>query len=128
MDIIVTTPKGQMKNAAQEAEDVKAHGAGFYFRDLATRPQQLAVGERVYYVEDGYVRGFAIVHSIEDVTAAKQCDTTGIIYQGNTRIHMDATSWCWIKPIKMAGFQSWRYAKFTPHQIQIVGGWKDKRP
>jgi len=76
MDIIVTTPKSQMENAKKEARECIEAGGGVYFRRLASRPVQLKIGERVFYVEDGYVRGFAIVDRILS-RPTEMCFTTG---------------------------------------------------
>jgi hypothetical protein len=43
---------------------------------------------------------------------------------------MAATTWMWIKPIPMRGFQGFRYVdpqEFDP-PAQIVGDWKAPRP
>jgi hypothetical protein len=42
-DIIVTTPKSEMKTAEQEAEAVKEAGGGVYFRKLGTKPKEIGV-------------------------------------------------------------------------------------
>lgn len=134
MDIIVTTPKGEMANAAREAEDVRRAGGGMYFRrfPLSQRPS-VSVGERVYYVEDGYVRGFAWVHAVEEQKGVS-CGTTGRQWPPGFYVYMDATTWQWIEPIPMRGFQGFRYVAEsgeTPGYllpVKIVGGWLDPRP
>lgn len=134
-DIIVTTPKSQMKAAAQEAADAIAsfeRGLGLteYFRrfPLSAYPKNVESGDRVYYVEDGYVRGFAVASRIE-VRGETRCDTTMKMWYPGAYIFMQADSWRWIKPIAMKGFQGFRYidAK-TQRAVEVVGGWRDPRP
>ena len=60
-DIIVTTPKSEMDNAAKEAADCIRSGGGYYFRRLPTLPKEFGLGSKVFYVENGYIRGYAIV-------------------------------------------------------------------
>lgn len=124
MDIIVTTPKREIANAAAEAAEVIADGGGRYFRHLGRRPEKTKPGERIFYVEDGYIRGFAIILLIE--YCDMKCATTGRMWTG-INAGMDATTWQWIRPIPMRGFQGWRY--FTaPPDMEIVGNWLDPKP
>jgi hypothetical protein len=152
MDIIVTTPKTEMANAAREAADVLAAGGGEYFRRFSLRcyPAQINNGNRVYYVEDGYIRGFGIVSETLYCGDGMQCDTTGRRrWSPGFYVFMDATSWRWIKPIAMRGFQGFRYTgrSYGPvahgeaagpadwltlggsiYRITIVGNWRDPKP
>lgn len=58
-DILVTTPKSKMKEAEREAEYIKKNGGGYYFRVFKKEPSKgLSVGDRAFYVEDGYIRGY----------------------------------------------------------------------
>ena len=125
MDIIVTTPKSQMANAAQEAADCIKDGGGQYFRRLP-RFTNIQRGDRVYYVEDGYVRGFAVVSRIE--WGHRLCETTGRQWPDGMYAVMDAASWQWIKPIPMRGFQGYHCAQFERGEVAVIGGWKDPRP
>jgi len=151
MDIIVTTPKSEMRNAAKEAADAIAAGGGEYFRRFSLHhyPGLLNVGDRVYYVEDGYVRGFALVREIVKRDTSMRCDTTGIVWPPGVYVFMRADSWQWIKPIPMKGFQGFCYAVKQPlfdckdgkatqydalmagnkiiGKIEITGGWRDKK-
>jgi len=139
MDIIVTTPKSEMANAAREAADCIRNGGGWYFRRFnPSMSPKVNRGDRVYYVQDGYVRGFAIVHNIKVVVGRPQrCDTTGTSWPPGFFVFMDSTTWQWITPIPMKGFQGFRYVhprslgERLAAQIQIAklaGGWKDPRP
>lgn len=131
-DIIVTTPKDRRADAAAEAEDAKQYGGDtLYFRrignyaHLCVRP-----GERIYFVEDGYVRGFALLDHTRTAQEPRTCDTTGREYPEGFFLFMRADSWKWIQPIPMQGFQGWRYAHRCdlPEDVEIVGGWLDPMP
>lgn len=129
-DICVTTPKSEMTNAALEAEQVKQDGGGRYFRSLANCPKGLEPGEsRVYYVEDGYIRGYAVVCALHDGIDMK-CDTTGRTWTSQPKgcvVYMNAASWRWIRPIKQHGFQGWRYFN-RRDDTEEIGGWLDPKP
>lgn len=122
-----------MAEAASEAEKIKAGGGGYYYRDYKSgRIPDVRAGDRVYYVEDGYVRGFCLVERV--------------VYGGNdervARVYMDATTWKWIKPIMVAPrevVRSYMYAEnfklYAPlghglsrGDVEIVGGWLDPKP
>ena len=127
-DIIVTTPKTQMEIATKEAEDclvsIRKGDPAHYFRRFLQRPQGLNVGTRIFYVEDGYVRGFAKV--CEVVEAEMICESTGRKWGRGTHAIMNAKSWKWIKPIKMRGFQGWRYSELGT--VQVVGNYLKPKP
>ncbi len=131
-DLLVTTPKSRMAEAAQEAEDAKQYGGDtLYFRFFGqhSAPKNVKPGDRIYYVEDGFVRGFAVVESWAWKTG-QDCDTTGRRYTTGFYAFMRADSWQWIKPVAMTGFQGWRYAAYHLHdsRVEIVGGWLDQKP
>lgn len=131
-DIIVTTPKSHRESAALEAEQCKAcildGGEAWYFRWLGLKaPKHLQVGSRVYYVEEGYIRGFALV-SVITWDPGMVCHTTGRHFRPGVYACMDARTWCWIAPIKMKGFQGFRYARFDPEEVEVIGHWLDPRP
>ena|GEM_PF-1691609 len=132
-DIIVTTPKRRMAEAAREAEEIKAAGGGWYFRDYrAPRIPRVDVGDRVYYVEDGYIRGFCNVIKIDSVGYGRRRTVT---------VYMAATTWKWIRPIPVAPWEvvrSYMYAEnfklyghragLSRENVEVVGGWLDPRP
>ena len=126
MDIIITTPKREMATAAREAEDCERDGGGEYFRRFpVARAPWIIPGRRVYYVEDGYVRGFAVVVRVHTMNNPVLCLTTGRLWPAGFYVFMDATTWQWIRPILTKGFQGFRYAILNPI---IVGGWLDPKP
>ena len=135
MDIIITTPKREMANAAREAADCIADGGGEYFRQFryGSSPTKLKLDQRVWYVEDGYLRGFCTTIRVEHKPVWTTCQTTGRSWAPGLYVIMDATSWRWIKPIRMRGFQGFRYLQaLTPTiggcAVEIVGGWRDPKP
>ena len=149
MDIIVTTPKSEMANAAREAADCIAAGGGEYFRRFPlVRTPKVTPADRVYYVEDGYVRGFAVISRLS-YESGMNCDTTGRRWARGWYVFMDANSWKWIRPIPMRGFQGFRYAGRVQISqtdgvgcpgdckilvganwqiVHVVGGWVDPKP
>jgi hypothetical protein len=123
-DIVVTTPKNEMKNAAREAEEARRTPGTKYFRRFSRSvPPDLGPGTRIFYVEDGYVRGFAVVERV--VTGSMLCSTTGRQWSPGTYAVMAASSWKWIRPLPMTGFRNWKY--FTL-QYEIVGDWLSPKP
>ena len=125
MDIIVTTPKTEIANAAAEASHVIAQGGGEYFRYIGPyKPLSTRVGNGIWYVEDGFIRGFAIITRIVCVDA-QQCSTTGREFRPGWYVYSRAESWKWIRPIPMKGFQGWRYYDGPG---EVIGQWRDPRP
>lgn len=90
-DIVVTTPKSQMAAAAAEAGAVKKAGGGFYFRRFGLRPPT-GVGDRMYYAEDGFMRGFGVVAAVAQRIAAYQCETTGRWWAPGWYVWIDAAT------------------------------------
>jgi hypothetical protein len=119
-DIVVTTPKSRMAEAAREAEELKAAGGGYYIRDYTKgRIPDVRPGDRVYYVEDGYLRGFCLVERVIYASNGKRV----------ARVYMDAETWTWIKPIPWKAPRSFQYAPADLRdKVEIVGGWLDPKP
>lgn len=146
-DIIVTTPKSEMGNSAREAAACIASGGGWYFRRVHTKPR-IARGERVWYTESGYIRGYAVVSEVIDTSTPQgkaklqemgleiipKCEITGKNYGHGWYIFMRAESWKWIRPTKYAGFQGWRYfsaVSFFGVVLDgsiVCGSWLDPKP
>lgn len=124
MDIIVTTPKNERLNAKKEAERILKEGGGLYFRRFSSLPTKLNIGDKVFYTEDGYIRGFATVVCIQS-QLAQGCDSTGKVYPEGHYVFMDASTWKWIKPIAYNGFQGFRYFN---QPYEIIGNWEDPMP
>jgi hypothetical protein len=84
-------------------------------------------GSRIFYVEDGYIRGFAMFCRMNILSEGEHCDASGRVWDPGVYVYMRADGWQWIKPIPMRGFQGYRY--FTPpDDMEIVGDWKDPKP
>lgn len=126
-DIVVTTPKSEVENAAREAAELIAAGGGRFFRALRSRPKRLEEGDRIFYVEDSFVRGCGTVDEIR--TGGDRCDLTDRYWDGAVAVYFSAMSWTWIRPIPMRGFQGWRYATAELlNQVEHAGGWLDPMP
>jgi hypothetical protein len=128
-NIIVTTPKTELKRAEQEAQDCINNGGGEYFRRLGGRsfPKRLGIGDRIYYVQDGYIRGFSLVSRFE-ISGGEICDTSGEQYGSGHYVFCDATTWQWVVPTPMKGFQGYRYTNAIIDTLRVVGKWKDPKP
>lgn len=128
--IVVTTPKSQMENAAEEAQRCIQCGGGFYHRYFGKKPKGLKERSRMFYVEDGYVRGFGTIFAMVD-SGPLRCEITGKEWGAGWYALMPAQTWRWIEPIKCKGFQGFRYfSKLFPEikEVKVVGGWKDPKP
>ena len=142
MDIIITTPKSQMANAAQEAAECIADGGGDYFRRFNPPGPRVMPGDKVFYVEDGFIRGYATATRLVNIPRTMRCDTTGRWYAPGYYVFMRADSWKWIKPIPMRGFMGFRYARARGDNpniiehvgacgaswVEVVGDWLDPKP
>ena len=127
MDIVVTTPKSERVKAEAETEWAKAQGGGpgvVYFRSVSKFPKDIAVGDKVFYVEDGYVRGYCTLAGLS-AGESGECQATGRDWGEGPQLVMRADSWKWVKPIPMKGFQGFRY---FDQPYEVVGDWQDKRP
>jgi len=128
-DIIVTTPKSEMKIAAKEAEEcirlIQDGEQPYYFRTFHKKPKAMGIGSRVFYVEDGYIRGFATIAEIGK--GDMLCEITDRNWGGECHIIMLAKNWKWIKPIPMKGFQGYRYFE-PPKDMKIIGNYLDPKP
>ena len=132
MDMIVTTPKTRMAEAAKEAADAIADsGLSHYCLRFPLKHQpQLAANDRIYYVEDGYVRGFAVVHWLGWQSEEEHSGDSGTPCRPGFSVYMKTNSWQWITPIPMKGFRGFRYARgyFLREQVQVIGNWRDPKP
>lgn len=139
MDIIVTTPKTEIDNAAKEAKDALNGQVSHYFRKLRFFPKFLKKGDRVFYIENDRITGFAIVDGIAEHDGT-ECVTTGKQYTDGVYVWMWCKTWQWIKPITMRGFQGYRYRLGLSEEnistikepcrfdFEIAGDWKDPKP
>jgi len=124
-NIIVTTPKSEMQNSADEAKECIEQYGGYYFRKLGkNRPVGVAEKSKIYYVEDGYIRGFGVVASI--AMSGYECNYTDRDWGDGWYAIIPACTWKWIRPIPMRGFQGFRY--FDDSNVEIIGDWLDPKP
>lgn len=123
-DVVVTTPRFQRENAAREAAECIADGGGYYFRKVPFVPNGCDVGSKCFYVEDGYVRGFAVIDRVVR-NGHFICETTGHDWGHGNFLRMPSDTWHWIRPIPMQGFMGIRIFT-TP--FEVMGGWLDPRP
>lgn len=135
-DLIVTTPKRDIALAAREAAGIIAAGGGSYFRLLSRRVVKVNAGngDRMFYVEDGFIRGFANIIKIRfsrdgrGVSGVGEvCSTTGVNWGIGTFAIMDAATWQWVLPVPCRGFQGWRYF-YRFAEMVVVGDWRSPRP
>lgn len=124
-DIIVTTPKSEIENAKKEADNCIKNNGGYYFRRLNSKPKHIDIGSKIFYVEDGYVRGYGVISEIKN--SKKECSTTGKQYEEGIYVTFLAASWKWIKPISMKGFQGWKYFDSSV-KFEVIGDWKSDKP
>jgi hypothetical protein len=128
-NILVTTPKTESKRAEQEAQNCLNNGGGEYFRRFGGRsfPKRLGIGDRIYYAQDGYIRGFALVSRFE-ISSGEICDTSGQQYGSGHYVFCDATTWRWVEPARMKGFQGYRYTDEFVDKLKVIGEWTDPMP
>jgi hypothetical protein len=128
-NIIITTPKGQAKTAAKEAQDVIKAGGGYYFRKFSYKINGLGPDSKVFYVLNGHIRGYCVIEKFEHRDDIR-CQTTGRRWLAGWYAIMRADSWKWIRPIPMGGFQGWRYADkyIAPEEMEPIGDWLDPMP
>lgn len=125
-DILVTTPKTQVLHAAREAQTCIGQGGGIYFRRLPLRPELVKPKlSKVFYVEDGFVRGYGIMDAIEWHKTMTD-EVSGKTWKAGFYMLIEAKTWTWIRPIPHIGFQGFRY--FQGQEYEVVGDWLDPMP
>lgn len=132
-DIIVTTPDSAMTEAVENTKATYTLGPTplYFWRFPFWDAPTVTPGNRVYFVENGHVRGFAEVESVASVDSPMRCAKSGITLQHGKYVYMRANTWRWILPIKRSEFTGFMYARkngLTPHTIEVVGGWLDPKP
>lgn len=110
MNMLVTTPKSEIDNSIDEAEALEEFG-GYYFRTYRFRPK-VEVGDKIYFTENGQIRGYGIIISVLQ-THGEICEVTGREWKGTWVIKYN--QWHWLKtPIPYKGFQGIRYIPNQP--------------
>ena len=121
-DIVVTLPKGNMGHLYEKIDATKEDELTWW--DMKRQPNRFNDDEKVFVVCAGKVRGFFTVAYIRHhfpyavPYAAQKIGYLHEIYyeipidDDETEIRIFFDEWTAIKPIKMKGFQGFRYRKF----------------
>ena len=113
MDILVTTPKSEIDTSREEGEAVEEHG-GYWFRTFRFRPK-VVPGDRIFFVEDGLIRGYGIIFDVSRLSEAAECDFTGRQWGTQGGYIVKYRDWDWLKtPVPHKGFQGIRYVERLP--------------
>ena len=108
MDIMVTVPKTELKNLEREDNYAKENDNNIVqYWSISKKPKGLNIGDRVYFVENGYVRYW---HEFIGFESDAMCEVTGRVWPGlNLVLKYPETK---LKtPVAMRGFQSFHYVK-----------------
>lgn len=104
MDIIVTTPKTAHQLAKEEGDFVSKNPDSYWFRTIHGTPN-VAIGDRVYYIDNGQITGYGIIFGIEE--GPLECESTGRVYRGT---HLKQRKWIALKKtVPFRGFQGFIY-------------------
>ena len=110
MDMLVTTPQSEIDTSRKEGEIVEQEG-GYWFRTFRFRPK-VEVGEKIFFVETGLIKGYGIVFEVSQ-TKGEECELTGRIWNGNWVVKYN--NWQWLKTlVPFKGFQGIRYIERLP--------------
>jgi hypothetical protein len=113
MDILVTTPKSEIENSRAEGEAVEC-GGGYWFRTFRFRPK-VVPGDRIFFVEDGRIKGYGTIFEVSRLSGAAECDFTGRQWGKGGGYIVKYRDWNWLKePVKFSGFQGIRYFDRIP--------------
>jgi hypothetical protein len=105
-DIVVTIPKLEYENFAQELEDMKRDPELQKFWTLPRIPKNLNAGDRMYLVHSGRVAYSVRVNIIEE-DSETQCETTGRTWGGGCQVFGNDLRE--EKGPDVRGFQGFRY-------------------
>ena len=110
MNIVVTVPKSEIKNIADEDQHIADNpGAWMQYWSLKHIPQKLKEGERVYFIENGYIKYYHIYLGwVRDFT----CEVTNRFWPG-INLQLQYPEVPLQNPIPMRGFQNFRYLEET---------------
>ena len=109
MDILVTVPKKEAVNTVAEDAFVASNPDSVQFWSIGRKPKKLNVGDRVYFVENGFITCYHVfLGFIQDPV----CQVTGRVWRGlNLLLKCPAIN----LPIKLPckGFRGFRYKDET---------------
>jgi len=125
MDMLVTTPKSEIDNSRREGEAVEADG-GYWFRTFRFKPK-VEPSDRIYFVENGQIRGYGIIFKVEQMTGGLkngfQCETTGRMWGNEGDWIIAYKDWHWLKnQVSFKGFQGIRYIDRLPDLKEKLRG------
>jgi hypothetical protein len=106
MDIVVTIAKFEYKNDDEETKAFNKDEGSLQFWVMKRLPKDLNIGDRVYFVKNGFVESSMKVVTIKKDTE-QQCDVTNRVWNGNC-IYMNDLKYE-DGSIKIKGFQGFRY-------------------
>ena len=110
MDILVTTPKSEIDNYRKEGESVERDG-GYWFRTFRFLPK-VELGDKIFFVEDGQIKGYGIIFVISRLSEAAESDFTGRQWGNQGGYIVKYKDWKWLKtPGPWKGFQGIRYVE-----------------
>jgi hypothetical protein len=106
MDIVVTIPKGEAFNQKKEDAFVaRFQNRAVQFWKVSTRPKNLDVGDRVYFVEAGYITCW---HTFIGLTYDPVCEVTNRVWPG-LNLLLQCPPTVLKTPVHMPGFQGFQY-------------------
>lgn len=108
MDIVVTVPMDEISNVRNEDAYARSVGGGvIQFWSVSKKPKDLNIGDRVYFVEGGYIRYY---HKFLGFDCDSVCKATGRVWPGINLV-LEYPEVVLENPISMKGFQGFRYYK-----------------
>lgn len=108
MDIVVTVPMKELDNVRAEDDYARSQdGRVIQFWSVSRQPKAINIGDKVYFIEDGYIRYY---HTFLGFDCDSICKATGRVWPGlNLVLAYPETP---LKnPVPMKGFQGFRYIK-----------------
>lgn len=113
MDIIVTTPKSEIETSKKEGEMVEQEG-GYWFRTFRFKPK-IEPGDKIFFVENGLIKGYGIIFEITQSEQGEQCEVTERTWGNEGDWVVKYKDWHWLEnPVPMKGFQGIRYVDRIP--------------
>ena len=113
MDILVTTPKSEIETSKKEGDTVEEYG-GYWFRTFRYKPK-VENGDKIYFVENGQVKGYGIVFEISQIKEGEKCELTERSWGQPNHWVIKYNNWNWIDtPFDFKGFQGIRYIDRLP--------------
>ena len=120
-DLLITMPEHVVRSVLAAPQD------RFWFKHCGRgKPKWHVVGDRVFFLYGGFIRGFGRTHSVRRLGRVVSLD--GRRFGAGWYLKIFPDSWRWITPLPMRGFQGFRYSKLREDEIEVVGGYLDAQP